>query len=199
MYSNYSIRRLTLCVDLDGVLLDLNRTLGKRLGMDFCDCPWPVPGEYNVSAAFGITHEQVMEGMRGVEFWHEIPTFSWGFPLIKYLETNIGQKNIIILTKPTKDGDAYKGKFEWVEKNLPQYVDQLLIGTPKQACARMEDGILIDDSDFNIDRFNEFGGQGILFAQPWNKRHAVANERLKVLHSDLQIMLNRYLPPMDFQ
>ena len=45
--------------------------------------------------------------------------------------------------------------------------------------------LLIDDNDTNVDRFRERGGRAILFPQPWNRNHSLAEDRMSYLEDEL--------------
>ena len=106
-------------------------------------------------------------------FWASCPQsdeYSWLFQLCVDL---VGQDNVCFLTGPTKDPDCLAGKLEWIRHNCPPFMHrQYLIGPRKQFCAHPE-ALMVDDSDANIDKFREWGGNGILVPRPWNTLNAV--------------------------
>ena len=115
------------------------------------------------------------------DFWEHIPRKFWAntpvseeFPyLLGWCESLVGQENICLLTSPTIDPDCLAGKCEWVQRFMPRWLHrQFLVGPCKQFCAH-PDALLIDDSDRNVNKFREWGGQALLLPRPWNSLHGV--------------------------
>lgn len=72
-----------------------------------------------------------------------------------------------ILTSPGWTGAG--GKQKWLRKNLPKYFkeERYLIGPAKHYLAHAF-SLLIDDSENNVEKFREAGGNAILVPRPWN-------------------------------
>ncbi len=98
------------------------------------------------------------------------------------MEKIIGSENTYILTAPAQSGNCYKGKFEWVKKYFPQFINQrrFQIGQCKHTTANAR-SFLIDDSDLNINDYNEYGGSGILFPQEWNSDYTLVDKSLEIV------------------
>lgn len=121
-------------------------------------------------------------------FWSMFNRNDWAnFPvsnefefLLQQSEALVGRENICILTTPILDPDCAAGKVEWIYNHCPKWLHrQYLIGPPKHFCAR-PDALLIDDSDANVEAFQEHGGQAILVPRPWNSCNGFDTmERLK--------------------
>ena len=56
---------------------------------------------------------------------------------------------------------------DWIGGRLPQFSRSFIMTPCKEVLSKK--GILIDDSDANVEEFRERGGSAILFPQPWNK------------------------------
>lgn len=112
-------------------------------------------------------------------FWETVPRVAWSRTpkspqfdyLIREAENLVGRENVCILTTPTKDPECLAGKLEWIHDYLPSWLHrQFLIGPRKHFCAR-PDALLIDDSDEQVNKFREHGGQALLVPRPWNTNH----------------------------
>ena len=98
-------------------------------------------------------------------FWTGLQMYDWGYSLIDELEQfNL---EIILTTTPSKSSDSLSGKMDWIGGRLPQFSRSFIMTPCKEVLSKK--GILIDDSDANIEEFRERGGSAILFPQPWNK------------------------------
>jgi hypothetical protein len=88
-----------------------------------------------------------------------------------------------ILTSPPHNGAG--GKQQWIRKNLPDYFKdgRYLIGPAKQYLAH-NNALLIDDSDENIDKFENAGGHAILVPRPWNRLRG--NDIMKHIKTELK-------------
>jgi len=91
-------------------------------------------------------------------FWANLEKFSWSDDLYYKLKKN---NTVFFLTSPGKrKTKSFNGKREWLKK---QYnTDKIIFTTEKYACATKE-SVLIDDSEKNINKFVEWGGNAILF------------------------------------
>jgi len=109
----------------------------------------------------------------GRKEWANFPVsdeFQW---LLNSCKALVGRENIYILTTPILDPDCAAGKMEWIYKYCPKWLHrQYLIGPCKHMCAR-PNALLIDDSDENVNKFREHGGQALLVPRPWNSLHEV--------------------------
>lgn len=94
----------------------------------------------------------------GYKFWSEIKWLSDGKQLWNY----ISKYNPIILTAPSYDKSSEIGKKEWMEKHLPG-VEMILCYAKDKKQYASPTSILIDDSESNINEWNNAGGIGILY------------------------------------
>lgn len=190
------IRRVFL--DLDDTLNSLTLfILGQVRGLDIGPYDYhrfPVEVGYDIMAAYEkLKREQPasqyfpeytvetfwMQGSMPKGAWSQTPKskqFDW---LIQHAERLVGRENVCILTTPTKDPESLAGKLEWIHDFLPSWLHrQYLVGPRKHFCAR-HDALLVDDSDEQVNKFRENGGQAILVPRPWNTNHHLnTNEHL---------------------
>jgi 5'(3')-deoxyribonucleotidase len=115
--------------------------------------------------------------------WANVPKSHEADILVSLSENCVGEENVFIFTKPIRDGECYAGKFDWVEKHFPSYVDRLIIGSHKEIAANRE-SLLIDDNEDNVNRFLGEGGVAFLIPRPWNRLcHIVRNENVKHIYT----------------
>jgi 5'(3')-deoxyribonucleotidase len=118
-------------------------------------------------------------------FWETIPKMPWADYLVEQSIKFFGQDNVYLLTSPIRTAACAGGKMEWVNKNYPKLVHNLIIAHPKWDLVG-KDGILIDDSYDNQDRFDELGKhkQFYLFPSTQNDRH----ERAKLYRTNPELV-----------
>jgi 5'(3')-deoxyribonucleotidase len=160
-----------ILVDMDGVLcdfvgaaLDLHRR-GDAL------ITWPL-GEYDIAAVLGMTENQFWLPIDlSMAFWSTIPACPWFADLVALLDdTGIPWT---VATSPSFCPQSAAGKLQWLQRHFCRDFRAYMMGPHKPLLA-LPDTVLIDDCDRNVDAFREAGGRAILFPQPWNKLHFLA-------------------------
>jgi hypothetical protein len=144
--------------DLDGVLAGFDDQFRKynKEGLDFKE----YIGKYGSSKAWDIINKG------GTKYWSEMDWNPGGKALYNYV-TKIANKNRIevwILSSPGLDpnGDAKKGKNEWVDKHLNIPLNRRVYKQAKHKHTEAKpDYLLIDDMGKNVAEFIEAGGLGI--------------------------------------
>lgn len=161
----------TFYVDMDGVVTDLMSSIIALIYDESAVKPllrgWP-KGTYDMSEALGKPEERIWSaiGREGVEFWRDLSKYPWSAQLINRLQ-ELG--DVVFLSSPSRDPKSAAGKLQWIETNFPNEArDYILAPSDHKWRAASPTGILIDDSQDNIDDWNEHGGVGLLFPQPWN-------------------------------
>lgn len=173
-------------LDLDDTILDTFRYLIKwhnqpypydsLESLDIYDktCHYrKQPGESSTRESLsllGLSYEKCWKSLPTV-FWTTIPMFPWANMYIEHCEHLAGKENVYILTKHIPTKDCSGGKVEWVNQNLPEYIDRLIVCRKKHAVV---DGhsLLIDDCEKNEEDFNRCGKSKnfYLFPSFLNKR-----------------------------
>jgi hypothetical protein len=144
--------------DLDGVLAGFDNQFRKynKEGLDFKE----YIGKYGSSKAWDIINKG------GTKYWSEMDWNPGGKALYNYV-TKIANKNKIelwVLSSPGLDpnGDATKGKNEWVDKHLNIPLNRRVYKQAKHKHTEAKPGyLLIDDMGKNVAEFIEAGGLGI--------------------------------------
>ena len=98
---------------------------------------------------------------RNKNFWISLPKKRDGILLWNFL---MSYPEVYILTIAI-DEDCKQGKIEWVEKHLGISGNKVFFSNSKNAKSEYasKNSILIDDTKYNIERFQCAGGNGILF------------------------------------
>ena len=168
---------LTIFVDLDGVLVDfISDALECNAATDLLN-DWP-PGKWSVSKILGITEAEFWSPIngRGHEFWANLRPYPWKDELVQLISSL--DPAWTVATAPSRDPSCPYGKTIWMQAHLPASggapFRRFSIGGRKHFLAR-SGRILIDDNDSNVEKFNRAGGVGILFPQPWNALHSIAD------------------------
>jgi len=155
----------TIFVDLDGVITDFVGDTAKLYGISreeiYCRLC-----QRDLAKELGVNDKAMWEEirLRGEEFWSEMTEYDWATHLYKQLSF-LG--NVIFLSSPGLLPAAYSGKAKWLERRIENY-DKHLIFTDKKYLLAGRHRILIDDYLKQVDLFQEYGGIGICFPQPWN-------------------------------
>lgn len=100
-------------------------------------------------------------------FWATLGRWEDGFALLRYVETLVGEKSIVLLTSPVATEGCCDGKRRWVETHLPEYLPRLVLGGCKALLAG-PDKLLVDDSETNTRAFRAEGGHAWTVPRPWN-------------------------------
>jgi 5'(3')-deoxyribonucleotidase len=154
-----------ICLDLDDVLADFVCTaLRFHHRLDALD-NWPVP-EWDIAKVLGMSQEEFWNPLRFQmeSFSARLPVFPWATNLVDFC-TELAP--MAIVTSPRYSDFSATGKRIWVRENFPELLDGMFICCQKERLAT-PDRVLIDDNPEGVRAFQQAGGRGILFPQPWN-------------------------------
>jgi FMN phosphatase YigB (HAD superfamily) len=171
-----------ICLDLDGVIIDLVVPLMRWWGVDIReDEEYPQEYKWDVKGAIVEMLRQQdypaaateIEEMKSAKFWNATPKSFWAdlqpydeaLNFIDWLEEM--PVNLYFATAHT-NGMCAGAKFDWLEEHVPGYWNRTMVGHPKHLLAGPRT-ILIDDRDKNCEDFRAAGGQAILCPRPWNE------------------------------
>jgi len=170
---------------MDGVLTDFVRATLALHGRTEALENWPA-GERDVPAVLGISRTEYWRLIdeQGADFWAGLAPFPW-FEELVALVREFGPMSI--LTAPSLAPACLDGKVQWLYNHFPKVrgkrFTDFIIGPQKHLLAQ-RGRVLIDDAQSNVDAFRAAGGEAILFPQPWNANHAVA-DRLAYVRAEL--------------
>ena len=176
-------------LDLDGVIRDWSGGVFK-----WFDVEPIIPTNWDTTANYICKECDISESYfwnkQDFNFWFGLKMFPRAQEILDLLPTN----KTCILTAPTLNNAG--GTQRWIESRLPILFKkkQYLIGPAKHFCAA-PDTLLIDDSDVNIKKFAEAGGNVILFPQPWNENKIYLENKVDLDYTRmyyLKAQLNRY-------
>jgi hypothetical protein len=139
---------MKIYVDMDGVLTNFKesvRNLGKEPALGLEDNATEPQKQ--------VMYDAIEKA--GPKFWASMSWTKDG----KSLWDAIKKYNPVLLSSPGEFRDAPRGKEEWVKNNIPGIV--LILETEKWRYAE-RNAILIDDTDYNVGAWEEYGGIGIL-------------------------------------
>jgi len=169
--------RLTIFLDLDGVLADFIGGLGRYL--KFRD-GWEQPTRKGESIAeiFEVAArdvDNVLMRYATAEFWESLDPLPWARMLVSRLRLNYSIYLASSAGRPDRGLDSYfsracAGKGSWVSGHFPELRDGLLIVQDKRVLAGPQT-VLIDDRESVVAPFREAGGRAVLFPAPWNAEY----------------------------
>lgn len=149
-----------ILLDCDGVLADfvsaslkIHKRLEKHRDIK----------KFNFYTDWGMSSEEFWEPLRGSFFWENLRPYPWSAQFLRELKLH---GDITIVTSPSTDPECCTGKMKWLERNFNFSPTDIVVGSKKWLLAG--NGILIDDSQDNANRFRQNGGLAILFPQSWN-------------------------------
>lgn len=150
-------------LDMDDVLLMTTDYAFKYHGVE---SPFSNPencGTRNVHSSVGMTWETFWHDLPQ-EFWESIPKMDWCDDIVREFESYFGD-DVYLLTSPIPNGVCSAGKQIWVNNFMPKYKAKLITAHKKYACVGT-DGILLDDSYKNENKFNKAGKAGNFYLFP---------------------------------
>ena len=164
---------MRIYVDLDGVVADFCKAVALLFGKDWDECVKNHldNGGSNTSSEFtaevlNIKPSQMWAAINNSpNFWEEIPEYDNAKTLYEMIKK---YGDVYICTSPGQSLTAPSGKMRWL-KNNNYKVNKNFVITPEKYLLAGEKSVLIDDTEKQIDKFNEHGGIGILYPQVWNK------------------------------
>lgn len=145
----------TCHIDMDGVLVDFVKGYNKYHDIDV------IPTTYNPKLE--VHH-------LGFDFWIGLDPTEECFKIMDLARKKFD--DVQILTAPSKHPQCRKAKKYWINMHFGNMKVNFLKRKHFRAHPKC---ILIDDSDHQVDKFNQKGGIGILFPRPWNRLRTVRN------------------------
>lgn len=120
------------------------------------------------------------------DLWANLPRTQWFNPLLKLVDNLTLDWHII--TSPIHATSCYVGKVKWIKRYFGLDFNRFAI-TPHKEIFAGPDVILIDDRDSTIEKFNKYGGKGIVFPAHHNSRHEWKEDPLFHVEKSLQSIL----------
>jgi len=167
------IKRIVL--DMDDVLNTITLDLLRHFGVDINSYDqYPIDCGFDVRCALATM--TLNPKMDLAEFWGSVTRFVWSHAtltpdfheILDWACQHVGPTNILIATTPIECPECMAGKFEWIERNLPDWMQCQYAITPRKWWLAREDTVLIDDLPSNCDAMREWGGHAIVLPRPWN-------------------------------
>lgn len=165
-----------ILLDMDGVIADFCTHAILTFGKDPSEVyrQWR-PGHYEIHEVLGLPSADFFWSQvnrYGHEWWSSIPHYSWASELWNVLEAIAP---ITILTSPSRNPNAAKGKVRWLLNWKGSTFRSYMIGPQKYLCAR-QGALLVDDTESKVKKFTIHGGHAILFPRLWNDNHEYADD-----------------------
>ena len=154
---------ITINLDCDGVLA--NFLEGACIAHNK-----PINGsKWDFYTDWGLSENQFWDKCKGEQFWLSLNKYEYALKFFKNLKSLCVEykADLTITTAPSLDPESISAKIKWLKTNFNVHNKDIMLGAKKWILANPK-SILIDDYPFNINKFNEYGGHGILFPQQWN-------------------------------
>lgn len=162
-----------LFLDLDGVLADF---VGGAAAWHRKPHPYDKEenlGKWGVAEMFGLTGNQFWSSL-DYDFWSGLDQTPEFDSIVKQSFAAFPPEQIYICSSASLRSGCCDGKREWVSRNVPALLRNHLIFTSEKHLLAAPNRILVDDYDYNIQRWQEGGGITVRVNRPWNSGHSLA-------------------------
>lgn len=180
----------TILLDMDGVSTNFLKGVLHAHGRDYTSTirEWP-KGEYNIHKVLNIEMAELWAKIdeQGTSFWEELEQYEWFDKLYEELKK---RGNVYFCSSPSLDSSVLPGKLKWIQQRMGYNFRNYVFTNQKQLLANNRT-ILIDDSPQMCERFHKFGGNVVLFPQPWNREFVYANRAYERTMSLVDAYLER--------
>ena len=155
---------MLIYLDMDGVCVNFVKGACIAHNYNYADVieSWP-KGTYNICKILGISESDFWTTIVswGEQFWLNLQAYTW------YSKLASLPYDIVYLSTPTLSPFSVSGKLSWLQAQYGHRFRDYIF-TPHKHLLAKSGGILIDDSESNVNKYIEAGGRAILFPQPWN-------------------------------
>lgn len=161
-------------LDLDGTVVDFITPAMELNGVpphisaNYPKVGWDVVKACNtLRDQLGLPPVNVHDFWRNVNssvFWSGLKPYPGALDFVDWLTSKF---DVYISTSPSSSPHSSWGKHAWVYEKLPRLKRKLFIGSQKHLLAG-RGRLLIDDSDENCNKFQDWGGKSLLVPRPWN-------------------------------
>lgn len=161
-------------LDCDGVFADFVTGILAALDYPFDGHDsWPWGRVFDIFPLIGTNWAEASK-LCTADFWAGLPWMSDGQRIRDEVWKRFRPDETMLLTKPMDHDDSYTGKAQWVTREMPELRHRLVpTHIAKSEFAFDWNCLLIDDSQENVDAFNNAGGAAILVPRPWNQNDGV--------------------------
>jgi 5'(3')-deoxyribonucleotidase len=156
-------------IDMDGVLVDFISAAFQAHKSTYDPLTYPKM-EWSIASVLGVTENEFWDKIdRATGFWENLQQYPWA---IRLVEAAKALAPIKLLSTPSSHPSCHFGKRMWCLEHLPGV--EMILCKSKYLLAQ-PGRVLIDDREDTIRKWEEAGGIGILFPQPWNSNYSVAD------------------------
>lgn len=159
-------------LDLDGVITNFIGSASEVFNVDLYSV-WP-NGESDICNVLNISIEKFWEEIDnyGQKFWEDMKPYPWAKEFYSKLDKNF---DVYFCSTPSQNPQSVSGKIIWLNRFLNKTVRNYIF-TPYKHLLASPSITLIDDTNYNIEKFSKNNGFGILFPQKWNKNYNIKNK-----------------------
>lgn len=184
-------RNFTGLLDMDGILTDFLSGALRVHGLppDYLGQNHPI-GTWDVSHCVGGTPDKFWEPIHnaGAGFWEDLDPLPLAGHVAEMMNEQFGTKWYVV-TAPSRHTSSYVGKINWLRRFFHSAFDRFILTHNKHLLANAH-CILIDDSEANVEKFEDFGGHGIVYPTLQNSLHPLSDTPLTHVHSSLHAINN---------
>ena len=176
-------------LDLDGPMVKWTDGAFKLFGEELTPERF-MSIDVNAAEALGVEKSEVWARISkaGTKWWAELEPHPWARSFYEEL-SRIDE--VVILSSPSHIPAAAAGKVKWMKSFFGGNFRQYILTKRKDLLAKPGD-VLIDDTNKNVDKFNQNGGNGILFPRPWNRARKDSHRAVDKVLNTLTQLYPRY-------
>ena len=177
-------------MDVDGVICNFVGGLIKSHQWDIEHDDWK---SYYHNRQMGVEDAVMWDPTLKPGWWLSLEPYPGAKEFIQAIRD--AGHDIIYSSAPSVDSKCAAEKIDWLRQHGFMNGNDYTLG-PKKFLLAGSGGILIDDSDDQISAFQDRGGVGVLFPQPWNKRWSqlVGGTSLEYRYKITLELLLRHVP-----
>lgn len=180
------VKPKVICIDLDGVLVDMHTDLARLFGDDpetYTQKEWAEIGEWGLSipsvdGKFS-SPDDFWDKVRakGAQWWIDLPKLPWADELWNTAKET--GATCVVLTTPAPFPECAYGKWQWVHENL--HTENIFIARPKNICSKEGTWLIDDRAALYGKTWEDLGGRFISLKREWNPTGRSIEEILTLL------------------
>lgn len=174
------MKQQVLLLDVDGVICNFIDGLIRSHGWPFTHADFD---SWDYHQKHGVSDAEMWEPTNDGKWWLGLDPYPYASQLVSDLYKSW---DIVFCTSPSRDSTCPSQKVQWLRKHgfMKEHDVNYQIGKRKELNAG-SGAVLLDDSDDNVRKFRQAGGNAILFPQPWNENRKYASSPLDLVWAQL--------------
>jgi len=183
---------MRILLDMDEVITDFTQGALILHGFSVEDLEKVrTPGSWDINTPLGLTPGQFWRPINeaGEQFWTDLEPLPWAHEVVDIVES-LFPEEWYIASSPSWQIDSRTGKIKWLQNFFGKQFDRFVL-TPHKHLMAHSGSVLIDDRDYNVEKFREAGGHSIVFPTRGNSLHLKSQDPMTHLITELETLLEK--------